>query len=1374
MKNNPILKIFIDFFQAIANSFPFNLPKLRQERDNILQDNQQLIQERQNLQAQLRDLIKEKKTVDSQIQDLIQELKHLETENKEQKSKNQGNAQQLKEQEITLQKIQEQFSQSQENLNRLEQESTELTGEIHGLQSTIEQLKIQNQKLEEKRNAYTRELEQLSLEKEKIKEEGQELESKNQMLAVEIERQKEEEIKLLEKLNQGRLQLALLQENCGLAQQDLVTIKQHYETIQGEKQELIQELEARSQERDQLIKDLDDLKNTQDQRKQWLKNQQEEIEHHHQQLEELQDQKQKLNQDLENIQKNLANARTTLTAITEDQEEIHRSKLLLEEQLEQLQNQKKVQHQDNKNLLLEFQQYKQQITIAEKERSQLEADITEKRQYQAQIHDELQAITKEKQDLFEEKEILQNTKNVLELEIKNLEIEKERLDKLSIEKQIITSSIEHQRKELYDVKDQVREKNIYLVALKQETEQQETLLIDLRCQATEQREILTNLQQQIEAISAEDDDLQEEPLALEIILSEEEENNNESQGVESLFDLMEEEDDEQEEVTEVEGVAHELEKEIEEKHISSNFILEHIDIDLIQQRKFYIKKLWEDYLEPNWYVHPRGYRIRFLGEIAVSRDVTESILDFLQRHLQGFQSINYEALDNYFKGWNNNHTWKKVFLFALSEYAYYHTKGGFYESICKRLGIEYSQIVRNTFNKIIEEGIEELSLPSSVDGYIYVSNLRLQNGIPQKYLSDFIDLFTDFFNEYGHNLESYSTQEVSNLLFHRCQSQHPERRKLVRFLKICSEGDIEPLPGKILKSIAFVAQDLEVGNLKLTDLVDSTEQKQIWERLKSFKLYTPLLIKYWDELIQIFGNTPTAITSQPSSSTSNKNNQLKLYLNRDDEIEIILPEQKLWDSAWEPCRGQKIQIKESNWTGFIPQEGKIFIPEQILEVNASEDILSQYCWYLISESNEVLYRWDGENVDTDYPLLIFDNETGDRLSPQELEAEQEIIIFYDQQIKLKASAAIEVFEDNISCSLEDWTGQAWYLNAPEGSFRYDFQGRSRELTWGQKATTAQEIQLRGLRLPGKQLYFLEPPSLWHPPTTAAQTYRLILKNPRGQQSEKTIKLNPSDRWQDMAIAPEEFKELGLYSLDLGKPYQGSVFARDFSLRGIKLEQNTSTPQENFYFCNQKLETFPLRMDESSQFWTGQIKIDDLHPIETIYFQLETESNSYTFRKQANCSGEINFDLAHLRDRLPEFQTYTLSLQILGKDFIQLLTLNNVNYLPHQEKSEKTWSKPVIKRYLLNFKYLKSSYSRPSSPSRRIVENAIKKIKEKLNGGDARVEQDPNLKGLYSSSGSVTSYILYVEKSQAKRISRMINEEIQSLQIMVTLEPCGDS
>lgn len=182
---------------------------------------------------------------------------------------------------------------------------------------------------------------------------------------------------------------------------------------------------------------------------------------------------------------------------------------------------------------------------------------------------------------------------------------------------------------------------------------------------------------------------------------------------------------------ELESLIQELEKDITQKKEQDfeveTIIKPSID-DGYKQRRDYLSILWLRDIFPCWLDKNKPEGERYLGNINLSREFSEIVLDAIALHLKGFESINREALDNYFKGkdWTNNN-WINTFTFALSEYAYYYRNDRFWQGFCHRISINHSVAVENTLREIVRDGIQQLGLIEAEEGYEYVSTLKLQH-----------------------------------------------------------------------------------------------------------------------------------------------------------------------------------------------------------------------------------------------------------------------------------------------------------------------------------------------------------------------------------------------------------------------------------------------------------------------------------------------------------------------------------------------------------------------------------------------------------------------------------------------------------------------
>lgn len=597
---------------------------------------------------------------------------------------------------------------------------------------------------------------------------------------------------------------------------------------------------------------------------------------------------------------------------------------------------------------------------------------------------------------------------------------------------------------------------------------------------------------------------------------------------------------------ELESLIQELKKEIAQKK-ESNFESETITQlptdDDYRQRRDYLSIIWLRDIFPCWLDKNKPEGERYLGNINISREFSEMVLDSIKLHLKGFESINREALDNYFKGkdWTNNN-WINTFTFALSEYAYYYRCDRFWQGFCDRISIRHSLAVENTLREIVRDGIQQLGLIEAEEGYEYVSTLKLQ---------------------------------------HR------------------------------------------------------------------------------------FRENPPLITVKPAVKEV-VTNEIKLFLDIEDsgDILLMLPSQELWQEL----RGSEVSIPQQGWRGVITETGNLTIPELSTPVR---EIAEEWHWQLTTNDGEILSHWRCLGIDKNFPFLMFDYWTGDRiLLLDNLLHKEEVICFIPSNVELSYSEGIELIENGIPSSISGWEGIQLALTIDPEGICYAARGQliiktiqeTRTIHWynstSQETETIRKPQLRGIKLKEKEDIYLETPSLWYPPLSHPETVNISFNNLKNHQFySKKIELNSSNQWQEIPLG-EWINSKGEYSLTIeteGNNYSWSPRFKLFS--SIEITDKL-TSYLTIEIDNKFISELPLKVDCAEEFWTKQITLNNLWTLEKITFCLENGKDNVEKIVQADSSGKVSFSLASLRDFLPESNDYFLSYKRQGESFVKILEFNN--------------------------------------------------------------------------------------------------------------------
>jgi phosphoribosylanthranilate isomerase len=260
--------------------------------------------------------------------------------------------------------------------------------------------------------------------------------------------------------------------------------------------------------------------------------------------------------------------------------------------------------------------------------------------------------------------------------------------------------------------------------------------------------------------------------------------------------------------------------------------------------------LWKN-ISSHWQHCNRPDGQRFLGSVQISPKATEEVIDVVGDNLRKLGKFTYRNLLERFEPEQN---WLRVLTFALSEYAYYHSKGEekFWNGFCTRLKLPCGRKQENTLRGIAEEGFKLLGLVQAKGGYRYVSTLWLQSGIPKENIKHFSQLVEVFSQEYGWwEIAHASSEDISQLVFAFCEDKYPQLGTLINFLKAsCPQQDeeVEPISGQLIQGIATIAVELERQGKLPDELINDHEREKV---LGGFYLPNNFFLRNWDNIIRV-------------------------------------------------------------------------------------------------------------------------------------------------------------------------------------------------------------------------------------------------------------------------------------------------------------------------------------------------------------------------------------------------------------------------------------------------------------------------------------------------------------------------------------------
>lgn len=679
-----------------------------------------------------------------------------------------------------------------------------------------------------------------------------------------------------------------------------------------------------------------------------------------------------------------------------------------------------------------------------------------------------------------------------------------------------------------------------------------------------------------------------------------------------------------------------------------------------------IEKYWEHRS------HPSGQR--FLGSIRISKQCSEKLLDITVQNLGRVRSLTFDSLCERFDAYDAQRYWIRIITLALSEYAYY-SEEDFWQGVCARLNLQNTQGTQNTLRDVVRQGSDLLGLKVTRDkrnrGVRCVSTLCLQSGIPQQNLSHFAQLLEEIARQYDWwDIAHAEPEDLSQLLYEFCQQNHPQWGKLRTFLKSsCTDSDeeAEPVSGELLQGLAVVAQALERQGLKAAVLQDTHQREQ---RLQNFCLPNTFFLRSWDNLIKVLTHQEKGSNYRRKLvSLRKKPLLLMLDISNSMDVQLVLSAQTLWQPDWRNWRGTYAQIQENGWETTLPRDGALEIPELTLRIC---NMVQSWAWHLRSHTDESLTEWHCQGVTQDFPVLIFDAWTGDRVIPSnKLKGTTEIICFYDRNIQLRLSDGIELIDSFVPCSISGWRGQQLQLISEKAQLTIGSAQSTQVIDWDNSQTNYP--QLRGIKLKCKETTYLEVPSIWHPPISLPDTINIQVEDIKNRkvltELNEQISLSLSG-WQPIPLS-RWISQSGTYVVKL---WSGNErWSEKFEFKSnFPLEQSRPISSIQVYDRTNHPIEIPQQISSSGQFWLKELELKNLWPLEEVEFNLSNgrESEDYEFVRQADASGILFLSLAALRDVLPDSDWYSLSYQRSGENRYRLIEIAT-------EEIKHIWSRQEV-------------------------------------------------------------------------------------------------
>jgi hypothetical protein len=638
----------------------------------------------------------------------------------------------------------------------------------------------------------------------------------------------------------------------------------------------------------------------------------------------------------------------------------------------------------------------------------------------------------------------------------------------------------------------------------------------------------------------------------------------------------------------------------------------------------YAKKIWEEQILPHWLDRDKPKGQRFLGNVNISREQSEELMSLIGESLRP-PNPSIKNINGYRKFLKSNQDWIKVFTFALSEYAYYYSDDRFWEGFCYKWLLPYNQGVENTLRNITERGIKLLDLVETNSTNKYVSTMWLQSGIPYRNLDQFAQLVKDLSSKYEwYDLAQSSAEDLVEkmLVTHDYKYQ---RGTLFGLLK-----HPQTVSGKIVRSIAMIANAMKDGRINLSVLSDEAKRE---EALSHLDLDNDFFIRDWEAVIKIL--EPKALQKKHLSTQKGSAEAfLRLDVEDSENIQLVLPAQNIWDDQWIELRGNSCSIPIAQWRSYLNMQGDLNIPECIIDVTQ----LQQVCDIeLVSDRGDVLYTWPYATIENVLPHLIFDAFSGSHLPTENDELvtdSTEIVCFVPTFVKVTAESDASLLEDGIPCSIKGWKGTRLELKSDRTVIRLqptdNFSGRS--IQW--QLLINNEPRLAGLSLSNKLNYF-EMPMLWLPPDSGFERGEVKVRRVENDEEihaerfdQKAIK---SEKWQCVTLSSAN-PVIGEYRVDVST--ESLAWSRKFTIKPQYTVISITMELPRIYIDGQSLadKSLPYICFESYEFNAKIIGIQGLWALESIDLILMSEFGSIRqISAQAGQQGSCEIRMSELSE-----------------------------------------------------------------------------------------------------------------------------------------------
>ena len=501
-------------------------------------------------------------------------------------------------------------------------------------------------------------------------------------------------------------------------------------------------------------------------------------------------------------------------------------------------------------------------------------------------------------------------------------------------------------------------------------------------------------------------------------------------------------------------------------------------------------------------------------------------------------------------------------------------------------------------------------------------------------MKDFATIVQDVADQYGWwEISHSSTADIAQILWERSENKYKQWRTIKHFLKIDdSNKDIDSISGQLVKNVAIVARELERQNVSPETLQNKEIREEI---LDSLNLSYGFFLRDWNDLITVL--TPRG--GKSDRSILKRQNQLPyLYLDVANTLNtlLILPEQSLWKDEWQNLRGTDCLILNTDWQCTIPSQGNLEIPE--LEINITKEA-EKWTYQLQNHNHIKIYQWEHDGINSELPCLVFDAISGEYvkidISEPNIIGIEEIIVLTPKEIEIELDNDIEVIDNLIASSISGWRGKQIRLLESEAFIQIQ------DVIISCKLQEQEQTQLKGLRLKGRKVVYLNVPTLYYPPQKENININCLIENLDRKEiiARNCLTLSTDDNWIEI--------DLSLCILETGN-YQATFWQQEKSWsyrfavqREYKITQHLKYRNFEIYDFHNNLLSIPTKYNDLDEFWAEKIQIINLYPLEELSFRLKSDREQYILHPQADSLGKLTLSLTSLEHYLPKCDRYTL-------------------------------------------------------------------------------------------------------------------------------------